>query len=82
MTQSRLGSFIEAWINVAIGFGINFVANLVVLPAVGLPTPTIGQNFAIGALFTVISVTRSYVIRRWFNARLKAMAERLAGVQA
>ncbi|WP_413879001.1 hypothetical protein [Candidatus Aalborgicola defluviihabitans] len=33
MNQTRLGSFIEAWINVAIGFAINFVANLVILPS-------------------------------------------------
>jgi hypothetical protein len=34
-----------------------------------------------GLIFTVISVVRSYVIRRWFNARLHAAAQRLAGVR-
>ena len=76
--QTKLGSFIEAWINVAIGFGINFVANLVILPIFGY-TPTLWENFQIGILFTVVSVARSYIIRRWFNARLRAAAERLAG---
>jgi len=77
MTQTRLGSLYEALMNVAIGFAINFVANLVILPLVGFHI-SVGQNFFIGVLYTIVSVARSYVIRRWFNARLHAMAERLA----
>lgn len=77
MTQTRLGSLYEALMNVAIGFAINFVANLVILPLVGFYI-SVGQNLFIGVLYTVVSVARSYVIRRWFNARLHAMAERLA----
>ena len=77
MTQTRLGSFIEAWINVLIGYIINFSANLVILPAFGFHI-TLTQNLAKGAIFTVISVARSYLIRRYFNARLHALAERLA----
>lgn len=30
--QTRLSSFIEALFNVAIGFAINFVANMLILP--------------------------------------------------
>lgn len=77
MTQTRLGSLYEALMNVAIGFAINFVANFVILPLVGFHI-SVGQNFFIGVLYTIVSVARSYVIRRWFNARLHAMAERLA----
>jgi hypothetical protein len=77
MNQTRLGSFIEAWINVAIGFAINFVANLVILPLIGFHI-SVGQNLFIGVLYTVISVLRSYVIRRWFNASLHQAAQRLA----
>lgn len=77
MNQTRLGSFIEAWINVAIGFAINFVANLLILPLIGFHI-SVGQNLFIGVLYTVISVARSYVIRRWFNARLHHAAHSLA----
>lgn len=79
MDQTRLGSFYEALINTAIGFWINFTANLVILPMFGFSTLTVATNFAIGLIYTVISVARGYVIRRWFNARLKALAARLAG---
>ena len=78
MTQTRLGSFIEACINVAIGFAINFVANLVILPLIGFQI-SVGQNLFIGVLYTIISVARSYAVRRWFNARIHRAALRLAG---
>ena len=78
MTQTRLGSFIEAWVNVFIGFGINWCANMAILPMFGFNVSP-GQAFHIGIFFTVVSVARSYIVRRWFNARLHAAAEQLAG---
>jgi hypothetical protein len=78
MNQSRLGSLIEACINVLIGFSINFAANMMILPLIGFHI-TAGQNLFIGVLYTAISVCRSYAIRRWFNGRLHAAAQALAG---
>lgn len=80
MNQTRLGSLIEAFINVLIGFWINFAANLVILPLFGY-TPSLTDNFQIGLLYTVVSIARSYIIRRWFNARLHEAAQRLAGAR-
>ena len=77
MTQTRLGSLIEACINVAIGFWINFAANLVILPLFGWQV-TVTQNLALGAIYTGISIARSYAVRRWFNARIAKAAARLA----
>jgi hypothetical protein len=79
--QTRLGSLIEACINVLIGFGINFTANLIILPLIGFQI-SVGQNLFIGVLYTVISVVRSYTIRRWFNTRIHAAALKLAKAQA
>ena len=78
MNQTRICSLIEACINVLIGFGINFCANMLILPLIGFHI-TAGQNLFIGVLYTIISVARSYVIRRWFNARLHHAAHTLAG---
>ena len=78
MNQTRLGSLIESLANIAIGFGINLIANLLVLPLFGYQV-TVGDAFGIGVVFTFISIVRSYVIRRWFNARLHAAAQRLSG---
>ena len=77
MRQTKLGSFYESLINVAIGFGINFVANLVILPLFGFDI-TLTDNLYIGLLYTVVSVARSYVVRRWFDRRIHEAAQRLA----
>jgi hypothetical protein len=67
-TQSRKNSFIESLTNVAIGYVIAFVSQLVIFPFYG-GTFTLEQNIYIGAWFTFISVIRSYVIRRWFTKK-------------
>lgn len=64
--QTKTGSFVEAWANIVVGFGINCLANLLILPMFGFNV-TAGQAFGIGMIFTVISLVRSYVLRRWFN---------------
>ena len=75
MTGSRIGgqsvkdSILEAWTNIAIGFAINYVANLVVLPLAGLPI-TSSAAFWIGSIFTAISIVRSFLLRRAFNHRM------------
>lgn len=77
MEQSKLGSLIETCINTAIGFGVALVSQLVIFPLFDIHVP-LSSNLGIGAWFTAISVARGYVIRRWFNARLKRAAEALA----
>lgn len=67
MSQTKTGSFAEAWANIAVGFGINFTANMIILPLFGFHGLTAGKNFIIGLLYTFISLARSYVLRRWFN---------------
>ena len=64
--QTKLGSFVESWANIAVGFGINWYANMKVLPMFGFHV-TGSQAFGIGVIFTAISLVRSYVLRRWFN---------------
>lgn len=66
MAQTKLGSFAEAWANIAVGFGINWCANMLVLPLFGFHV-TASQAFHIGIVFTAISLVRSYILRRWFN---------------
>lgn len=77
MSQTRLGSFIEAWINVFIGFWINYIANLCIFPLFGMSI-SLSDNLLLGAIYTVISVARSYAVRRWFNAKIEQAAEKLA----
>lgn len=64
--QTRLGSLAEAAANIAVGFTVNWCANMCFLPLFGFNV-TGRQAFGIGCIFTVISLVRSYVLRRWFN---------------
>lgn len=66
MTQSRTLSAIESVANVVVGYGVALASQLAVFPMFGIHVP-FSTNLAIGAWFTVISLVRSYVIRRWFN---------------
>lgn len=77
LRQTRIGSLIEACANVLIGFGVALISQIVVFPLVGIHV-SLSTNLEIGLWFTVISIVRSYVIRRWFNARLHAAAQRMA----
>lgn len=66
MSQSRRRSALEAIANVAVGYGIAVATQAAVFPLYGLHT-TIGANLAIGAVFTAVSLVRSYLLRRLFN---------------
>ncbi len=71
MNQTRLESFIEACVNTAIGFMIT----ITILPFInwvcGIEM-SLGQASLSTFLFTIISVIRSYLIRRFFNGNIAA----------
>lgn len=77
MEQTRLSSLIEAALNTAIGFVLSFAVWPVAAALFDVPY-TVGSHFGVVGLFTVVSVARGYVVRRWFNARLKRLSARLA----
>ena len=66
MSQTKWGSFVEAWLNIFVGFAINWCANMLILPLFGFRVGG-AVAFKIGLIITVISLVRSYVLRRWFN---------------
>lgn len=66
MSQSRIESAIESVANVAVGYGVAVASQLAIFPLFGIHIP-LSSNLAIGAWFTVISLARSYILRRWFN---------------
>jgi hypothetical protein len=66
MSQTKTHSLIESATNILIGYTVALVSQLVIFPMYGINIP-LSDNIAIGAWFTVVSLVRSYVIRRWFN---------------
>jgi hypothetical protein len=60
-------SAVESVANVAIGYGVAVASQIAIFPLFGVHLP-LSDNLLIGAWFTVISLARSYVVRRVFNA--------------
>ena len=79
MSQTKLQSAVETSVSTAVGFGISWLATLIVLPWFG-HQPSVADGFGITVAFTVLSLARGYVLRRVFNhlhmvARPHPMAE-------
>ncbi|MFC3100015.1 DUF7220 family protein [Altererythrobacter lauratis] len=66
MKQSRLMSLVESLANVAVGYGVAVVTQVLIFPIFGLYA-TLAQNLMIGAMFTLVSLARSYALRRLFE---------------
>lgn len=81
MEQTRLQSLIESIINIIIGYVVALISQLLIFPIFDIHV-SLTDNLLIGAWFTGVSLVRSYVIRRWFNARLKAAAHSLAQLKS
>jgi hypothetical protein len=64
--QTKKGSVLETITNTAAGFAINYTANLLIFPLYGMHISP-GNNFLLGLIYTIISVVRSYGMRRLFN---------------
>ena len=64
--QSRTASLIESLTNIAIGYLVAVFAQALIFPLFGIYASA-GEHAAIAALFTVISLVRSYCLRRLFN---------------
>ena len=62
-------SLAEAVANVVVGYAVAVLTQVLVFPFSGLRT-TMGENLAIGTVFTVVSLARSFLLRRAFEAML------------
>ena len=66
--QSKKQSLIESLTSTTIGIIIGIVLNLTILPLFGYNI-NLTDGVLISIIFTVISITRGYVVRRWFNSK-------------
>ena len=66
MKQSRAMSLVEAVTNVAVGYGVAVLVQLLVFPLFGLVVSVAG-NLMIGAVFTAVSIVRAFALRRLFE---------------
>jgi len=66
MTQSRTISLVEAAANVAIGYVLAIVTQIIVFPWFGIKA-ALEDHLAIGLVFVIVSLARAYVLRRMFD---------------
>jgi hypothetical protein len=64
--QSKRASLLESAVNILIGYGVAIAAQKAIFPLFGIHIST-ADNVKVAALFTVVSLIRSYVLRRCFN---------------
>lgn len=66
MSQSKKKSFLEACVNTLIGYLTTLLFSPLIYSMCGVKIGN-GQMGLVVFCFTILSVVRSYVIRRWFN---------------
>lgn len=68
--QTKRQSFIESLTNVAVGYSISLLSLFIIFPLLGIESST-PKNLLITLYFTLLSIVRSYVLRRFFNKKAK-----------
>jgi hypothetical protein len=68
MKQSKRHSLIESITNVIVGYAVSVVAQIFIFPIFNIET-TLKTNLKIGLFFTIVSIIRSYILRRIFTKR-------------
>ncbi len=66
--QTKRMSIVESLTNILIGYTINIFANMLILPLFDYKV-TLQKNLLMGLCFTVVSLTRTYCIRRFYNGK-------------
>ena len=64
--QKKKVSLMEVLINTAIGYFVALATQIIVFPWFNIEV-TYSQQFAIGAIFTIVSIVRGYFVRRMFD---------------
>ena len=64
--QTRYESFKESIVNIIIGYVVAVLSQLLVFPLFDIVVE-FSDNLMIGLYFTVISLIRSYLVRRYYN---------------
>ena len=75
--QSRLESLVEVLLNTVIGWLTAIITQIIVFPLFDIHV-SFSEQIGISLIFTTIAIVRSYMIRRWFNKKLRLAAAGIA----
>lgn len=68
--QSKKQSLKETVISTFIGLAVSLITQIVIFPLYGMQV-SFNQNIQITIIFTVVSIARGYLVRRYFNKKIK-----------
>ena len=68
--QTKYQSLIESLTNILIGYLTALLSQVLIFPLFDIYV-SLQDNLLIGLYFTIISLLRSYLVRRYFNKRIK-----------
>lgn len=66
MPQTKLWSFIESITNIVVGYSVATLSQYVIFPIFNIHV-SFKEHLYIGLWFTLVSLVRSYTLRRIFN---------------
>src|SRR3972149_10099324 len=64
--QTKTQSMMESCVNVAVGYGVAVLSQVIIFRCYGIAVE-VRDNLVIGVWFTLVSLVRSYALRRFFN---------------
>ena len=67
--QTKYQSLIESLTNILIGYLTALLSQVLIFPLFDIYV-SLQDNLLIGLYFTIISLLRSYLVRRYFNKRI------------
>ena len=74
MSQTKKASIVEAASNVLVGFVTTMMFSPAIYWLAGVEIK-VSKQFGVTAMFTVVSLVRSYALRRWFNKNERKVNE-------
>ena len=70
MSQSKKQSVFESVIQTLIGLATSILVQITIYPLMGIPV-SFNQNLIITVVFFVVSMVKGYLVRRYFNLKMK-----------
>ena len=67
--QTKYQSLVESLTNILIGYLTALLSQVLIFPLFDIDV-SLQDNLLIGLYFTIISLLRSYLVRRYFNKRI------------
>ena len=66
--QTKKHSLLESFQNIVVGYAVAILSQVIIFPRFNIDIP-LSDNLLIGCYFSIISIGRSYALRRYHNRK-------------